>query len=153
MTTAFFLLHLSITAQIKASSQVISSVGMASQNLGLRANATVGEVVIFSQSQNTFYVGQGFQNTELIKIVSAKDPFKLPQSIKLYPNPAHNLIFIDSEEEVEALSIINNSGYLINIQHQKTDKYFDISFLKEGIYYLNIKFYNQRTQHLTFIKL
>lgn len=153
LTTIIFLLHLSLEAQIKIASQVISSAGMASQNMDIMVNGTVGEVVIFSQKQDEYFVGQGFQNAFLTKVVSIKDSFRPSTKTKLYPNPAHNVVFLDSEDEIEAVSLINNAGQLISIPFHKSNKYIDISPLNEGLYYLIIHLSDQRIHHLIFVKI
>lgn len=60
--------------------------------------------------------------------------------IKLYPNPASNLVEVSSKENIEQLSLFNLSGQLVKeVENSKT---IDISELPEGIYILKLSIPN-----------
>ena len=60
---------------------------------------------------------------------------ELSEKIILYPNPSQDYIYINFDEEIWKLQIINLNGEKINIK--PTNSVIDISFLSKGIYILN----------------
>ena len=60
---------------------------------------------------------------------------ELSKKIILYPNPSQDYIYINFDEEIWKLQIINLNGEKINIK--PTNSVIDISFLSKGIYILN----------------
>ena len=67
----------------------------------------------------------------------------------LYPNPAHSIIFISSNEMIKTTSIFNVLGNKILVS---TEKSTDISSIHEGIYYLEIQMQNGNVLAKKFVK-
>ncbi len=68
--------------------------------------------------------------------------------LKLYPNPAQNMIFLNGVSTQAQISLYNISGKLIAEDLSST---IDVSNLKSGVYFLNISENNQN-YHAKFIK-
>ena len=64
------------------------------------------------------------------------------EKIKIFPNPASQNIFIETENKLEKIQIYNTLGQLVltskNLNDSKTE--IDISDFQDGIYYFQIKF-------------
>lgn len=59
-------------------------------------------------------------------------------SVKLYPNPVSDRLFIKSTEQIESVSIYNINGRLVK-QSNSINKGFDVSVLPSGLYMIEIK--------------
>lgn len=62
-------------------------------------------------------------------------------SLKVFPNPASNFIFIESAGEIETATIFSASGQLIksiSVNHQQTIK-LAVNDLHKGLYLVNVK--------------
>jgi len=69
-------------------------------------------------------------------------------SITIYPNPSNEILFINSENSVETISIYDNLGKMLI--HQSTisnNKSINVSNLRNGIYFIKVK-----TKRGTYIK-
>lgn len=56
------------------------------------------------------------------------------KATSIYPNPAHQTIFINNWKQLESISIINSLGQIIKTQ--PTARQIDIAELPSGVYYL-----------------
>lgn len=56
--------------------------------------------------------------------------------IKIYPNPANDNLFIESEEKIISSKCVNYLGQIIDLKLENS--YFNISKLTNGIYFLNL---------------
>lgn len=65
-------------------------------------------------------------------------------NIKVYPNPAKNLVSISSDQAISKIELFDASGRII-ISGSGNNKEIDISKLKDGIYFVNV--YNQLGIH------
>ncbi len=72
----------------------------------------------------------------------------------VYPNPATNSITIAGKDlsEIKAVIIYNANGHLINTITAPVISSIDVSFLANGIYFLNVIAKNEKTQFIRFIK-
>lgn len=59
--------------------------------------------------------------------------------VKVYPNPTNDRVFIDSEMNIENITVYNQLGQIIKSQ---TAQEIDLSGAASGVYYLNIQFTN-----------
>jgi uncharacterized protein YjbI with pentapeptide repeats len=78
-------------------------------------------------------------------LLSIDDSFL--QQIKIYPNPAFDILNIESQEPIEWIQIFDISGSIIFSQYYGSNK-VDISRLQSGLYFVKLKtldnFYNQK---------
>lgn len=69
------------------------------------------------------------------------------QEIKIYPNPTHDIIYLENVEG--ELKIFNSSGKLI-LHEKQIDQQIDVGLLTVGVYYLEIV--GENIRHGKFIK-
>ncbi|MEO1029813.1 MAG: DUF5060 domain-containing protein [Bacteroidota bacterium] len=78
-------------------------------------------------------------DTDLLSIVSVA----LEQSIQIYPNPTHDILFISSansdlQHQMQHIAVYDTTGHMI-FQKSQDLEYIDLSTLTEGLYLLMIK--------------
>lgn len=56
--------------------------------------------------------------------------------VKIFPNPARNIIYISSSENVQPLGIFNSQGQKMSVNLTDPEKGIDISALPAGLYFL-----------------
>lgn len=67
----------------------------------------------------------------------ANSSFNLASSLKVYPNPANNVITVDSFKTIESITIVNLLGQEVISKNTNSDSVtLDISSLQNGIYIL-----------------
>jgi len=108
------------------------------------------------KSEKTIYLAptrswvEGVKNALLGKTINTTDINPEPQ-IKIFPNPAHNTLNIETERDIAVKKIFDLSGKMIlkieNGHHQ-----IDTGNLEEGIYFLILTFDDGITQSLKFEK-
>lgn len=107
--------------------------------------SAIGEETLFATSKNFPFL---LNNANKIKTINNKfdtDNNILKKEIKISPNPTFGEVNIISEKKILSVSILDFSGkQLIETE----EKNFDISFLKPGVYFVNIQTqtgaYNQK---------
>jgi hypothetical protein len=61
----------------------------------------------------------------------------LASSLKVYPNPANNVITVDSFKTIESITIVNLLGQEVILKNTNSESVtLDISSLQNGIYIL-----------------
>ena len=83
----------------------------------------------------------------------SSDEINLSKSIKLFPNPASDVIKIKTENKTSEITLLANDGRKIPLKQHYENGHFilDISQLSKGVYYLDILFKNERVKK-SFIK-
>tara|TARA_B100001142_G_scaffold109842_1_gene111832 strand:- start:8967 stop:10880 length:1914 start_codon:yes stop_codon:yes gene_type:complete len=66
----------------------------------------------------------------------SQNTINLIQEISIYPNPSEDIVFINIQEEIKILKIVGLNGEVIKTFEPKNN--IDISFLKKGIYLINV---------------
>ena len=75
----------------------------------------------------------------MITSVSTSDTPRLDHSLKLYPNPTTEYFMIDMMTETPLeISILDNSGRLINVVKTISNSPVSVSNLSSGIYNISI---------------
>lgn len=69
-------------------------------------------------------------------------------NIRIYPNPAHNQLFIQSDAAISSINILNVEGRIVQTGQSQT---IDISGLAKGMYFIQIKT-EKRTYTKKFVK-
>lgn len=82
-----------------------------------------------------FYV-KGDMIVEYSKLVSSVKP-TLPKDIKLYPNPAHEKIYLSNRQISGRFWVYNLNGVLV--ENTNFDSFINIGFLPNGLYQLIIQ--------------
>ncbi len=96
--------------------------------------------------------GAAFDNFMLTESLTVKD-LRPSASFKLYPNPASDVLHINSNDDMSAVLISDLSGKLL-MQHaiSGTVGNVDVSALSSGAYIVNATFADGRTQMMKLIK-
>ncbi|HQP89442.1 MAG TPA: T9SS type A sorting domain-containing protein, partial [Bacteroidales bacterium] len=76
-------------------------------------------------------------STEISSIVDVKIKEEALPEIFIYPNPAQNIIYIQSNKPIIEANIINNLGQLVATSEQSNS--IEVNNLSNGIYQLIIK--------------
>ncbi len=87
---------------------------------------------------------------EYSSTLSVNDVFLSTNSVKLYPNPVNDKLFIKSTDQVESLTIYNISGQLVK-QVNTIDNGIEVYNLSTGLYIIQIKT-NNNTINKKFLK-
>lgn len=88
-----------------------------------------------ADSRTTYY--DWVHTYRLIDVLDADDFSTLDdESIKLYPNPAKDIIIISGVENTEMITVVDLSGRIVAVRKQKTDTGISIhtSQLEAGVY-------------------
>jgi hypothetical protein len=136
------LIVLSVNAQVKQ--EVIASAGGYNVSGGLSISWTLGETIIptFKSGDGTLVLTHGFQQQLIITTVEEK--LDVLVNIKVFPNPASDVLNIRFESPVEeeiGLTILDSQGKLIKsdiIEASVNEKQINLQDLAGGIYYLKL---------------
>jgi hypothetical protein len=82
-------------AQTNISRSVIASGGQAFQNSQIQLSATVGEFMVTTLSTENLVLTQGFQQAEKEDFTSSYQSPDLIETLKSFPNPASQRIYVD----------------------------------------------------------
>lgn len=75
---------------------------------------------------------------EYISTLSVDDISLSTNSVRLYPNPVNDKLFIKSDNAIDSITIYNVSGQIIK-QTEIFSNVIDVSGLNAGLYFINIK--------------
>lgn len=94
------------------------------------------------QFDNNGPCDQGYQllpryAADIIPVTSTNEPY-LAQQIAFYPNPASSKLTIDSELEIDAISVSNLLGQVL-INQEKPGSTIDVDGLQAGVYLLTFQ--------------
>lgn len=133
---------LSATAQVKQ--EVIASAGGYNVNGALSISWTLGETIIptFTSQDGSLILAHGFQQKLIITAV--EENLDLQVKIKVYPNPASEVVNIQFEEPVDGeidVAILDSQGKLIKretIESAIVEKQINLQDFPAGIYYIRL---------------
>ena len=64
-------------------------------------------------------------------------PEKITNEVHLYPNPARDILFIDSEYEIDRLQVVDISGRIIDVLEPEQRRFsIPINDYKFGVYFI-----------------
>lgn len=84
-------------------------------------------------------------------LLAVNDPAKKIAVVKIFPNPVHDFVNIESDKNFISYEVIDESGKVILKNDLKGSK-IDISRLGSGIYFIKLKSLNNETNIVKFIK-
>jgi len=118
--------------------EVISSYGLSSSNSNGSVDATVGEVIIATQSDGTTQLTQGFHQSKLS--VLAVDDLDKDFKVSIYPNPSSNVFHLDIEDPTDIhYKLFSINGRLLSENELKfSSNQIQFADIKNGIYFLGI---------------
>jgi len=133
---------LSATAQVKQ--EVIASAGGYNVNGALSISWTLGETIIptLTSQDGSLILAHGFQQKLIITAV--EENLDLQVKIKVYPNPASEVVNIQFEEPVDGeidVAILDSQGKLIKretIESAIVEKQINLQDFPAGIYYIRL---------------
>ena len=70
-------------------------------------------------------------------------------TIRLFPNPSHDVIYFDPPIQDESCRIFSMDGRIIN-EMRIQQNYMNVSMLDEGIYNLDLKYSSNRIRFVKF---
>lgn len=127
-------------AQVKQ--EVIASAGGYNVNGDISISWTLGETIIPTFTNGDLVLTHGFQQQLIITTVEEK--LAVPVNIKVFPNPASDVINIQFESPVEGevvLTIIDSQGRLVKsdiIESAIIEKQINMQDIPAGNYYLRL---------------
>ncbi len=133
---------LPVSAQVKQ--EVIASAGGYNVNSNLSISWTLGETIIptFKSQDGTLIITHGFQQQLIVTAV--EENIDNPVKIKVYPNPASDIINISFETPVDGeitLAIYDSQGKLVKSDFVEPSMYLkqiNLQDLPGGVYYLRM---------------
>ncbi|MGM0581783.1 MAG: alpha-amylase family glycosyl hydrolase [Bacteroidota bacterium] len=107
-------------------------------------NLIAGEFRILTSEPIENYIDDADQE----EIVLAEQKPQFNSIDKVYPNPAQNKLFIESEEQLQNISIIDLNGKSISVHTEKSNNQYiiDLSGLEPGVYFVNYQDQNKQRQ-------
>jgi len=132
----------SVNAQTKL--EVISSSGGYNTATGLAISWTLGETLIptLKSADETLALTHGFQ--EQLIVTAIVENIDVPVKVKVYPNPAHDVIKVLFEAAVEGevgVMLLDSFGRLVKtdvIGDTMLEKEINLQDVPPGIYYLRL---------------
>lgn len=132
------------TAILPSSHQVIAPITGAFQNADMTMSFVMGETAVGSKSDESeegVVVLQGFQHPSIVLLGTAIEDIYI-ESIRIYPNPVAEQVFLDFPTEVfpeVQYSIIDVKGQVLENGSAQTDQAIDVSDFVSGIYLLSLQ--------------
>ena len=117
----------------------IDSGGASVSNGDINILYTIGEVAVSETVVGTIYLSEGFINSNVESALNINQNFFPESGVVLYPNPASDKVYINSNFNIERVEVYDVLGKLMF--SRRTSSVIEISALSNGIYFF--KFYNQ----------
>jgi hypothetical protein len=138
------LLAFAFSGYSQVKQEVIASAGGYNVNGGLSISWTLGETIIptFTSQDGSLALMHGFQ--QRLVITAIEENLDVITKIKVFPNPASEVLNIQFEEPVDGeivLSILDSQGKLIKsdiIESTIIEKQINMQDLATGIYYIRM---------------
>lgn len=131
---------LSVNAQAKQ--EVIASAGGYNVKSGLSISWTLGETIIPTFTNGNLVLSHGFQQQLIVTAI--EEHLDIAVNVKVYPNPASDVVNISFDEPVEgeiAITILDSQGKLVRkdlIEATMTEKQINLQEIPAGVYYLKL---------------
>ena len=117
---------------------VVASAGDQHSNSSASVSWTVGEVVTATLTNSSVNLTQGFQQGNLT-VSSLVDQDLLDFSLKAYPNPVIDILFLETDEKQLSYQVINMQGEVVlNGNITAVLEEIDFTHLPRGIYLLSV---------------
>lgn len=133
--------------------EVIGSSGGTMNDGSISMDYTLGEVVIFTGSNGTNDLTQGFHQTNWQ--FSSIDVYQVNYTIALFPNPTTNNLVISTEqfEGLHYLIFDSNGKIILNGELQLAETTLDVSNLAQGKYTVTVSNQDSEIQSYHLIKI
>jgi hypothetical protein len=138
----FMLSALSARSQVKQ--EVIASAGGYNTATGISLSWTLGETIVpaFTSADGSVKIVNGFQQQLIVTAV--EENIDIAVEVKIYPNPASDMLNIGFESAVESeigITILDSHGRPVRsdrIEPNMIEKQINLQDLPAGIYYLRL---------------
>jgi hypothetical protein len=133
-----------LSARSQVKQEVIASAGGYNTATGISLSWTLGETIIpaFTSGDGALVLTHGFQQQLIVTTI--EENIDVPVEVKIYPNPASDLITIAFETEVQSvigITMLDSHGRLVKtdkIEPSMAEKQMNLQDLPSGIYYLRL---------------
>jgi hypothetical protein len=140
----FILGSFALSASSQVKQEVIASAGGYNVNGSLSISWTLGETIVptFKSQDGSLILTHGFQQKLIITAV--EENIDLLVNLKVYPNPASEVINIQFDEPVDGeitVAILDSQGRLVKretVEADMVEKQINLQELPAGIYYLRL---------------
>lgn len=137
---SFLLLGFSSYAQPTISKQVIGPGGQTFENGNNKLSYTVGEVVVgaMTDEDGSYQLGNGYYPSLDLSTLNSDTP-ELQLQVKVFPNPATEMIYITHPtEQLFEVAITDISGkQILQTLHQK-ERHLSVQTLTTGTYFITV---------------
>jgi len=130
----------SVNAQAKQ--EVIASAGGYNVGGGLSISWTLGETIIPTFTNGNLVLSHGFQQQLIVTAI--EEHIDIAVNVKVYPNPASDVVNISFDEPVEgdiSITVLDSQGKLVKkdmIEAAMTEKQINLQEIPAGVYYLRL---------------
>jgi hypothetical protein len=125
---------------------VIGAAGNYAEQENFSLSWTLGEIVIETHTGNNYILTQGFQQGK-ISVATLTQEEKMDFSIKVFPNPVRNKLYVQTDKTGQLFRLLNMQGQVVKsgkIENKKLSLNF--SELPDGMYFLLIN--NMKTHKI-----
>lgn len=135
-------LILSISASAQVKQEVIASAGGYNVAGGMSISWTLGETIIPTFTAGGLTLTHGFQ--QQLVVTSVEENLGILVTVKVYPNPASEILNIRFEEPLEGeitISLLDSQGRLIKTDVAEAttiEKQLNLQDIAAGVYYLRL---------------
>ncbi len=134
----------------------LGSIGYVKFKIQLKSNLKVGDVI---ENQARIYfdfnepIFTNIANNVLSDLPTSTQKIQKSIGVKVYPNPANNLVNITSNENIQQIQLFDLNGKLIQqIHSNSTTAQLQVNNLSKGVYVLNLFINNQLIQEKLIIQ-
>lgn len=133
------------TAILPTSNEVVAPVAGEFQNAEMIMSFVMGEAAVGSisneENEEGITILQGFQHPSIVLLETAIEEIYI-ESIRIYPNPATEQVYLDFPSEVLPnvhYSIIDISGKALTNGSVRSNEQIDIGHFTTGVYLLSLQ--------------
>lgn len=131
---------LSVSSQVKQ--DIIASAGGYQSTGGVSISWTLGETIIPTFQSGNLILNHGFQQQLIITAI--EENLTILFNLKVFPNPASDIINITFEEPIDddiVITIIDSQGRIVKtglIETATTEKQINLQEIGAGVYFLRM---------------
>ena len=139
LTIPVVLLFISATAQIQIKKNCIDNGGATYTIENTNIIFTLGETFVAETTNGDIHISEGFIGKDFSQTSNIENIFT-KEMIDLYPNPASDILFLKSKENIKYISISDITGKTIFYELLNSrNPEIKVSNLQNGLYFINIK--------------
>lgn len=136
--TVFLLLTFFSYAQ-SISKSVIGMAGKTQINGGVSVSWTAGEPIVGLMTSGNAQLGNGYYPSLDVQALFLED-YSLEVSIKVYPNPTSNYLYVEQKDQHQlGINILDVNGRVLLKNKIKSGEQIDISLFSKGIYIIQVQ--------------